>query len=55
MITRRNALTLAALPFGLAVSDIARAQSYPAKLIASLCRFRRADRPMSRRVSSQNV
>ena len=39
MITRRNALTLAALPFGLAVSGIARAQSYPAKPIRFVVPF----------------
>jgi tripartite-type tricarboxylate transporter receptor subunit TctC len=39
MITRRNALTLAALPFGLAVSGIARAQSYPAKSIRFVVPF----------------
>lgn len=39
MITRRNALTLAALPFGLAVSGIARAQSYPAKPVRFVVPF----------------
>jgi hypothetical protein len=39
MITRRNALTLAALPFGLAASGIARAQSYPAKPIRFIVPF----------------
>jgi hypothetical protein len=39
MITRRNALTLAALRFGLAVSGIARAQSYPAKPIRFVVPF----------------